>query len=126
MKRGHRQPSSFPPEPIAPKSPNSPTGRAAWRSRRPDLRGVLLARSLRAVPGELGRPHRRHRDLLVWGTISSGVLLLPFAFVTEPLRILLAAGAGLGAMATTTAGTVLAIQGQPEPLWDTREAVLQR
>jgi MFS family permease len=68
----------------------------------------------------------RHRDLLVWGTISSGALLLPFAFVTEPLRILLAAGAGLGAMATTTAGNVLAIQGQPEPLWDARVAVLQR
>jgi MFS family permease len=68
----------------------------------------------------------RHRDLLVWGTISSGALLLPFAFVTEPLRILLAAGAGLGAMVTTTAGNVLAIQGQPEPLWDARVAVLQR
>ena len=68
----------------------------------------------------------RHCDLLVWGTISSGALLLPFAFVTEPLRILLAAGAGLGAMATTTAGNVLAIQGQPEPLWDARVAVLQR
>jgi MFS family permease len=68
----------------------------------------------------------RHRDLLVWGTISSGALLLPFDFVTEPLRILLAAGAGLGAMATTTAGNVLAIQGQPEPLWDARVAALQR
>ena len=68
----------------------------------------------------------RHRDLLIWGTLSSGTLLLLFDFVTEPLRILLAAGAGLGAMATTTAGNVLAIQGQPEPLWDTRVAVLQR
>jgi hypothetical protein len=29
-------------------------------------------------------------------------------------------------MATTTAGNVLAIQGQPEPLWDARVAVLQR
>jgi MFS family permease len=68
----------------------------------------------------------RHRDLLVWGTMSSGALLLPFEFVTEPLRIILAAGAGLGAMATATAGNVLAIQGQPEPLWDARVAILQR
>jgi MFS family permease len=58
----------------------------------------------------------RHRDLLVWGTMSSGALLVPFDFVTESLRILLAAGAGLGAIATATAGNVLAIQGQPEPL----------
>jgi hypothetical protein len=58
----------------------------------------------------------RHRDLLVWGTMSSGALLLPFEFVAEPLRIILAAGAGLGAMATATAGNGLAIQGQPEPL----------
>jgi hypothetical protein len=68
----------------------------------------------------------RHRDLLVWGAMSSGALLLLFDFVAEPLRILLAAGAGLGAMATTTAGNVLAIQGQAEPLWDTRVAMLQR
>jgi MFS family permease len=68
----------------------------------------------------------RHRDLLVWGTMSAGALLLLFDFVTEPLRILLAAGAGLGVMATTTAGNVLAIQGQPEPLWDARVAMLQR
>jgi MFS family permease len=68
----------------------------------------------------------RHRDLLVWGTISSAALLLLFDFATEPLRVVLAAGAGLGAMATTTAGNVLAIQGQPEPLWDPRVAALQR
>ena len=68
----------------------------------------------------------RHRDLLIWGTMSAGALLLLFDFVSEPLRILLAAGAGLGAMATTTAGNVLAIQGQPEPLWDARVAILQR
>jgi hypothetical protein len=53
-------------------------------------------------------------------------LLLLFDFVTEPLRVVLAAAAGLGAMATTTAGNVLAIQGQPEALWDARVAVLQR
>ena len=68
----------------------------------------------------------RHRNLLIWGTLSSGTLLLLFDFVSEPLRILLAAGAGLGAMATTTAGNVLAIQEQPEPLWDARVAILQR
>jgi hypothetical protein len=68
----------------------------------------------------------RHRDLLVWGTMSAGALLLLFDFVPEPLRILLAAGAGLGAMATTTAGNVLAIEGQSEPLWDARVALLQR
>jgi hypothetical protein len=68
----------------------------------------------------------RHRDLLVWGTISSGALLALFDLVPQPLRIILAAGAGLGAMATTTAGNVLAIQGQPETLWDARVAALQR
>jgi MFS family permease len=68
----------------------------------------------------------RHRDLLVWGTISTGALLLLFDVVPEPLRLLLAAGAGLGAMATTTAGNVLAIEGQSEPLWDARVALLQR
>ncbi len=68
----------------------------------------------------------RHRDLLAWGALFSGALLLLFDFVTGPLRVALAAGAGLGAMATTTAGNVLAIQGQPEPLWDARVAMLQR
>lgn len=68
----------------------------------------------------------RHRDLLVWGTVSAGLLLLVFDLVTGPLRLVLAAGAGLGAMATTTAGNVLAIQDQPEPLWDARVAALQR
>jgi MFS family permease len=68
----------------------------------------------------------RHRDLLVWGSIFAGMLLLLFDVVPKPLRILLAAGAGLGAMATTTAGNVLAIEGQPEPLWDARVALLQR
>ena len=68
----------------------------------------------------------RHRDLLIWGTIGAGLLLLPFAWVSEPLRIVLAAGAGLGAMAATTAGNVLAIQGVAEAEWDTRVALLQR
>lgn len=68
----------------------------------------------------------RHRDLLIWGTLGAGLLLLPFAWVSEPLRIVLAAGAGLGAMATTTAGNVLAIQGVAEAEWDTRVALLQR
>jgi hypothetical protein len=62
-------------------------------------------------PGSWADRTGRHRDLLVWGTLSSGALLLPFAFVTEPVRLVLSAAAGLGAMATTTAGNVLAIQG---------------
>jgi hypothetical protein len=68
----------------------------------------------------------RHRDLLIWGTLGSGVLLLMFDAANLPLRIILAAGAGLGVMATTTAGNVLAIQGFPEAEWDTRVALLQR
>jgi MFS family permease len=68
----------------------------------------------------------RHRDLLIWGTIGSGILLLLFDAAGFALRIVLAAGAGLGVMATTTAGNVLAIQGHPEPEWDARVALLQR
>jgi hypothetical protein len=68
----------------------------------------------------------RHRDLLIWGTIGSGILLLLFDAAGFALRIVLAAGAGLGGMATTTAGNVLAIQGHPEPEWDARVALLQR
>src|SRR4051812_10065984 len=62
----------------------------------------------------------RHRDLLIWGTFGAGPLLLAFEPAHETLRIILAAGAGLGVMATTTAGNVLAIQGIPEAEWDTR------
>lgn len=68
----------------------------------------------------------RQRDLLIWGAISAGVLLLPFGFVGGPESLLLAAGAGLGVMATTTAGNVLAIQGEADELWDARVASLQR
>jgi MFS family permease len=68
----------------------------------------------------------RHRDLLIWGTLGAGCLLLPFGAAHGPLRIVLAAGAGLGVMATTTAGNVLAIQGFPEAEWDGRVALLQR
>ena len=68
----------------------------------------------------------RHRDLLIWGSVGAGVLLLPFGAVSEPLRIVLAAGAGLGVTATTTAGNVLAIQGFAESEWDARLALLQR
>ena len=39
---------------------------------------------------------------------------------------MLAAGAGLGVMATTTAGNVLAIQNYPDAQWDARVALLQR
>jgi hypothetical protein len=46
--------------------------------------------------------------------------------VSAPLRILFAAGAGLGTTAATTAGNVLAIQGMPEDEWDIRVALLQR
>ena len=68
----------------------------------------------------------RHRDLLIWGSFGSGALLLLFDAAGGPLRIVLAAGAGLAVMATTTAGNVLAIQGFPEAEWDARVALLQR
>src|ERR1700761_7320096 len=50
----------------------------------------------------------RHRDLLIWGVLASGLLLLLFDVAGISFQILLAAGAGLGAMAATTAGNVLA------------------
>ncbi len=68
----------------------------------------------------------RHRDLLIWGSIGAGVLLLLFDPASSALRIVIAGGAGLGAMAATTAGNVLAIQGRPESEWDDRVARLQR
>jgi hypothetical protein len=68
----------------------------------------------------------RHRDLLIWGTLGSGALLLLFDMASDAMSIVLAAGAGLGVMATTTAGNVLAIQGFPEADWDARVALLQR
>ncbi len=63
---------------------------------------------------------------LVGGSIAAGLPLLIFEAVPDSMRIVLAAGAGFGAMATTTAGNVLAIQGQPEVTWDARVALLQR
>ena len=68
----------------------------------------------------------RHRDLLICGSLGAGALLLLFYAAGSQLRIVLAAGAGLGVMATTTAGNVLAIQGLPEAEWDARVALLQR
>ncbi|MGC1410630.1 MAG: MFS transporter [Acetobacteraceae bacterium] len=68
----------------------------------------------------------RHRDLLIWGSLGAGALLLSFYSANAPLRIVIAAGAGLGVMATTTAGNVLAIQGFSEAEWDMRVALLQR
>jgi hypothetical protein len=68
----------------------------------------------------------RHRDLLICGTLGAGLLLLPFEAAHGLPRILLAAGAGLGVTATTTAGNVLAIQGFAEADWDARVALLQR
>lgn len=82
----------------------------------------LLAPALGSWADRTGR----HRDLLIWGCISAGLLLLPFDWASEPLRLVLAAGAGLGTMATTTAGNVLAIQDIPEDAWDSRVALLQR
>ena len=74
----------------------------------------------------MGRSHRPHRDLLIWGSLGAGALLLSFYSANAPLRIVIAAGAGLGVMATTTAGNVLAIQGFSEAEWDMRVALLQR
>jgi MFS family permease len=68
----------------------------------------------------------RHRDLLIGGTFAAGAFLLLFDAVQMPLSLLLAAGAGLGAAAATTAGNVIAIQGAPEDEWDMRVATLQR
>jgi hypothetical protein len=68
----------------------------------------------------------RHHDLLIWGTLGAGALFLLYDAVSASLRILLAAGAGLGAVAATTAGNVIAIQGMPEDAWESRVALLQR
>jgi MFS family permease len=68
----------------------------------------------------------RHRDLLIWGTVGAGVLLLLFDAAGGGMRIVIAAGAGLGTMAATTAGNVLAIQGVPDSEWDDQVARLQR
>lgn len=68
----------------------------------------------------------RHRDLLIWGTFAAGVLLVFFDAAGGALRIAIAACAGLGTMAATTAGNVLAIQGSPDGEWDGRVARLQR
>jgi hypothetical protein len=68
----------------------------------------------------------RHRDLLIWGTVGAGLLLLAFEAAGVTLRIVIAAGAGLGTMAATTSGNVLAIQGAPETEWEGRVARLQR
>jgi MFS family permease len=68
----------------------------------------------------------RHRDLMIWGMLGAGALLTLFELVAAPLRIFVAAGAGLGAMAATSAGNVIAIQGMPEAEWESRVALLQR
>lgn len=68
----------------------------------------------------------RHRDLLIYGSAGAGVCFVVFMMVGADLRILIAAGAGLGTMAATTAGNVLAIQNQPEETWDDRVGALQR
>lgn len=68
----------------------------------------------------------RHRDLLIAGSIGSGLVLLCFDAASVPWRIAIAAAAGLGAVAATTVGNVLAIQGLGEEQWDGRVARLQR
>jgi MFS family permease len=68
----------------------------------------------------------RHRDLLIWGTLGAGALFLLYDAVSASLRILFAVGAGLGAVAATTAGNVIAVQGMPESAWESRVALLQR
>lgn len=67
-----------------------------------------------------------HRDLLAWGSALAGLLLLPMGAAPVAVQLVLAAGAGLGVAATTTAGNVLAIQNQIESNWDARVATLQR
>lgn len=86
----------------------------------------MLLGLLAPVLGTWADSTGRHRDLLIWGAFAAGVLLVMFDWVSELPRIVLAAGAGLGVMATTTAGNVLAIQGYPEIEWDARVALLQR
>jgi MFS transporter, DHA1 family, tetracycline resistance protein len=68
----------------------------------------------------------RHRDLLIFGTLAAGVLLLLYDTAAESMRLLLAAGAGLGCMAATTAGNVVATLSVPEGEWEGRIALLQR
>ncbi len=69
----------------------------------------------------------RHRDLAVCGSASAALCLLLFTVADNAmLRLVLGAGAGLGTMAATTAGNVLAVQDRPEAEWDDRVARLQR
>jgi MFS transporter, DHA1 family, tetracycline resistance protein len=68
----------------------------------------------------------RHRDLLICGTLGAGALLLLYDDAAGPLRFLLAAGAGLGCMAATTAGNVVATMRVPQSEWEGRIALLQR
>ena len=100
----------------------APSGKAAGLT----YAAFTLLGLLAPVLGTWADRTGRHRDLLVWGAIGAGVLLLLFVPASEPMRIVLAAGAGLGITATTTAGNVLAIQDYPEADWDLRVALLQR
>jgi predicted MFS family arabinose efflux permease len=63
---------------------------------------------------------------LIFGTLAAGVLLLLYDTAAESMRLLLAAGAGLGCMAATTAGNVVATLSVPEGEWEGRIALLQR
>lgn len=76
--------------------------------------------------GSWGDRTGRHRDLLIAGSATAAVCFAAYIVAPPGLRILLAACAGAGAMAATTAGNVLAIQNQPEETWDARVGTLQR
>jgi len=77
--------------------------------------------------GSWGDRKGRHRDLLIWGSVLAAISFLPLCFLsTGPAFILLAAIAGLGVTAATTAGNVLAIAGFGEEFWNERIALLQR
>jgi predicted MFS family arabinose efflux permease len=77
--------------------------------------------------GSWGDAEGRHRDLLIWGSTLAAVAFLPLCILPQGLVfILLAAFAGLGITAATTAGNVLAIAGLEEDLWNGRIGLLQR
>ncbi len=78
------------------------------------------------VMGSWGDRTGRHRDLLIGGCAVAAACFAAYTIAPPEFRIVLAAGAGLGTMAATTAGNVLAIQDQPEETWDDRVGTLQR
>ncbi len=81
---------------------------------------------LAPVLGGWGDRTGRHRDLLIGGSATAAACFAAYIVAPPALHIVLAAGAGAGSMAATTAGNVLAIQSQPEETWDDRVGALQR